>query len=160
MILYLFMAVFFFIVLLMIGLILLQEGKGGGLAGMASGMDGVMGGRNPLRRWTAYFFIAFLVLTIGINKYLYEQSASPIGEGLKAEEPAPKPDLGTTDTEVSKAEPAAATAAPDIPQPNADKPAGKPATIDPKGVVTPPPLPVDKPSKPAPPAEEAAPKEK
>lgn len=37
----LFLIVFFFVSFLIVGLVLLQEGKGGGLTGMSTGMDGV-----------------------------------------------------------------------------------------------------------------------
>ena len=66
---------------LMILMILLQEGKGGGLTGMSSGMDQVMGARNPLRRWTAYFFVAFVLIAIFINWRLFARGQHAIPEG-------------------------------------------------------------------------------
>lgn len=74
--------IFFFVSLMIIGLVLLQEGKGGGLAGMSTGMDGVMGARNPLRRWTAYFFVFFVLLTVGINFYLHLRGREVLPEGM------------------------------------------------------------------------------
>ena len=61
--------IFFFLCFLIICIILLQEGKGGGLAATGgAAMDNVIGGSsNPLRRWTAWFFAFFVVLTITIN---------------------------------------------------------------------------------------------
>ncbi|MCC8109608.1 MAG: preprotein translocase subunit SecG [Planctomycetes bacterium] len=63
--------VFFFISFLIVGMVLLQEGKGGGLTGMSTGMDGVMGAKNPLRRMTAYLFVFFVIMCIGINLYFH-----------------------------------------------------------------------------------------
>lgn len=89
MLIYLLMVFFFFICFIIVGLILLQEGKGGGLAGMGGAtMDGVMGVRNPLRRWTAWMSILFVMFTLGFNAYLswnksadqftgYESKAKP-----------------------------------------------------------------------------------
>lgn len=66
--------VFFLVGFLMLCLILLQEGKGGGLAAMGgAATDSVMGASNPLRRWTTYFFIAFVALSLAIN-YAYKRS--------------------------------------------------------------------------------------
>ena len=65
---------FLLVAFCMVGLILLQEGKGGGLTGNAGGMDAVMGARNPLRRWTAYFFVAFVVLAISLNLFYHHSS--------------------------------------------------------------------------------------
>ena len=78
--------VFLFVAGLMILMILLQEGKGGGLTGMSSGMDQVMGARNPLRRWTAYFFVGFVVIAIFINWRLFArgQHDIPLGDASPA----------------------------------------------------------------------------
>ncbi|MDR1611309.1 MAG: preprotein translocase subunit SecG [Planctomycetota bacterium] len=78
----LFLLVFFLITFLIVGLVLLQEGKGGGLTGMSTGMDGVMGARNPLRRMTAYLFVAFVLLAIGINYYFHRRGDVFIPEGV------------------------------------------------------------------------------
>jgi preprotein translocase subunit SecG len=98
------MIAFFIVCFCIIGLILLQEGKGGGIAAMGgSGMDGVMGVRNPLRRWTAYFAVAFLLLALGINGYIAhkgrqivpdapEAPALPTPPDAPETTPAPKPD--------------------------------------------------------------------
>ncbi len=77
----LFLIVFFLVSLFIVGLVLLQEGKGGGLTGMSAGMDGVMGAKNPLRRMTAYLFIAFVVMCLAINMYFHsrEDTSLPVG---------------------------------------------------------------------------------
>ena len=76
-----FMILFFFIAILIVGLVLLQEGKGGGLTGMSTGMDGVMGAKNPLRRMTAYLFTVFVLMCLAINWYFYERTdqSLPVG---------------------------------------------------------------------------------
>ncbi len=75
--------VFFFISFLIVGMVLLQEGKGGGLTGMSTGMDGVMGAKNPLRRMTAYLFVFFVIMCIGINLYFHNTRAdASIPSGL------------------------------------------------------------------------------
>lgn len=67
---------FGFCALCIIALILLQESKGGGIAAMGvPGMDNIIGARNPLRRLTIYFGIAFLLLMLGINMSLSRKQA-------------------------------------------------------------------------------------
>lgn len=78
----LFLCVFFFISLLIVGLVLLQEGKGGGLTGMSTGMDGVMGTKNPLRRMTAYFFVVFVLMCVFINWYFHQREDTSLPAGL------------------------------------------------------------------------------
>lgn len=93
----LFLIVFFIVSFLIVGLVLLQEGKGGGLTGMSAGMDGVMGAKNPLRRMTAYLFVFFVLLAVTINWYFHqgENAALPTGivlpekEFQTLEEPVP-----------------------------------------------------------------------
>lgn len=93
----LFLIVFFIVSFLIVGLVLLQEGKGGGLTGMSAGMDGVMGAKNPLRRMTAYLFVFFVLLAVTINWYFHqsENAALPAGvvlperEFQTLEEPVP-----------------------------------------------------------------------
>lgn len=68
--------IFFFVAFLLLAMILLQEGKGGMGSVGGQAMDSVMGASNPLRRWTAYFFAAFVILTIAINYNLARQQAS------------------------------------------------------------------------------------
>lgn len=82
----LFMIVFFFVSFLIVGLVLLQEGKGGGLTGMSTGMDGVMGAKNPLRRMTAWLFVFFVLLTISINWYFYSRGDTATPEGIELPE--------------------------------------------------------------------------
>lgn len=77
-----FLIVFFFVSFLIVGLVLLQEGKGGGLTGMSTGMDGVMGAKNPLRRMTAWLFVFFVLLAISINWYFYSRGDTAIPEGV------------------------------------------------------------------------------
>lgn len=79
----LFLIVFFFVSFLIVGLVLLQEGKGGGLTGMSTGMDGVMGAKNPLRRMTAYLFVFFVLLAITINWYFHQRSDTAIPAGVE-----------------------------------------------------------------------------
>ncbi len=87
-------ALFLIICFLIISLVLLQEGKGGGLAAMGAGsMDSVMGVKNPLRRWTTYLFIAFILFAVGINKYYSMQAGGEIPEGIEVE------DVSSTETE-------------------------------------------------------------
>ena len=83
-----FLLVFFFISFCIVGLVLLQEGKGGGLTGMSTGMDGVMGAKNPLRRMTAYLFVAFVVMCLGINMYFHNRVDTSLPSGLEL--PAPQ----------------------------------------------------------------------
>lgn len=82
----LFFIVFFLISLFIVGLVLLQEGKGGGLVGMSTGMDGVMGAKNPLRRMTAWLFVAFVIMAVFINWYFHqrEDKVLPAGIGQSA----------------------------------------------------------------------------
>lgn len=84
----LFLIVFFFVFFLIVGLVLLQEGKGGGLTGMSTGMDGVMGAKNPLRRMTAWLFVFFVLLTVSINWYFYSRGDTSIPEVLELPKPA------------------------------------------------------------------------
>jgi len=148
---YLFMIVFFLIAFFMVCLILLQEGKGGGIAAMGGGgMDGVMGVRNPLRRWTAYLAVVFVILALGINSYIAHKSASDLpvappviipeapesGTPLTPDVPtlpgALAPDANAPAPEApappASPPPAADTAAPDA-APTADP---KATTVDPK----------------------------
>ncbi len=73
-----FLIIFFFVSFLIVGLVLLQEGKGGGLTGMSTGMDGVMGAKNPLRRMTAYLFVFFVLMAITINWYFHQRADSSL----------------------------------------------------------------------------------
>ncbi|MDR1535400.1 MAG: preprotein translocase subunit SecG [Planctomycetota bacterium] len=78
----LFIIIFFLMSFFLVGLVLLQEGKGGGLTGMSTGMDGIMGAKNPLRRLTAYLFAFFLVLTVAINWYFHQRGEVTLPAGL------------------------------------------------------------------------------
>ncbi|MDR3211127.1 MAG: preprotein translocase subunit SecG [Planctomycetota bacterium] len=90
----LFLIIFFFISFLIVGIILLQEGKGGGLTGMSTGMDGVMGARNPLRRMTTWLFVIFVLLTISINYYFFKRGDVSIPSGIEL--PAQQTDITET----------------------------------------------------------------
>lgn len=81
-----FMVIFLFVAILIVGLVLLQEGKGGGLTGMSAGMDGVMGAKNPLRRMTAYLFTFFVLMCLAINWYFHDRADTslPTGAALPA----------------------------------------------------------------------------
>lgn len=79
----LFLIVFFIISVFIVGLVLLQEGKGGGLTGMSAGMDGVMGAKNPLRRMTAYLFVFFVLMCVGINWYFHDSSGTALPQGME-----------------------------------------------------------------------------
>lgn len=61
------MLLFLFLTFVVVALVLLQEGKGGGLTGNAAGMDSVMGARNPLRRMTAIAFCGLVLVSIVVN---------------------------------------------------------------------------------------------
>jgi protein translocase SecG subunit len=75
--------VFAVLALLMVCAILLQEGKGGGLAAMGgAATDSVMGARNPLRRFTAYCFAAFVLVVLGMNYVKNRQANVEINAGL------------------------------------------------------------------------------
>lgn len=83
----LFLIVFFLVSLMIVGLVLLQEGKGGGLTGMSSGMDGVMGAKNPLRRMTAYLFVFFVVMAVTINWYFHQRTDTSLPAGVALPNP-------------------------------------------------------------------------
>jgi len=83
---------------LMTFLILLQEGKGGGLAALggtkAAGVEGVT---NPVRRATAYLAVMFFILLVTLG-VMHKPEASllngkfntaSVGAGAKKEEPKP-----------------------------------------------------------------------
>ncbi|GHV19283.1 hypothetical protein AGMMS49959_03760 [Planctomycetales bacterium] len=75
--------VFFIVAFLMICAILLQEGKGGGLASMGgAATDSVMGGRNPLRKFTAFCFAIFVIVVVGLNYANSRQANVEINAGL------------------------------------------------------------------------------
>ncbi len=76
------MLVFFFVSFLIVGMVLLQEGKGGGLTGMSTGMDGVMGAKNPLRRMTAYLFTLFVLMCLTINRYFHQRVDTSLPGGM------------------------------------------------------------------------------
>ncbi|MCC8179373.1 MAG: preprotein translocase subunit SecG [Planctomycetes bacterium] len=82
-----FLIVFFFVSFLIVGLVLLQEGKGGGLTGMSTGMDGVMGAKNPLRKMTAWLFVLFVLLAIGINYYFHNRADTSVPTGIVLPQP-------------------------------------------------------------------------
>ncbi len=88
----LFGIIFFFVCFFIISMILLQEGKGGGIAAIGGGaMDGVMGARNPLRRWTAYLSIAFVLLALIINYTISRRGLVDVPQGVETAQAAPAP---------------------------------------------------------------------
>ena len=81
----------------MIGLILMQHGKGadagaafGGGAGSAS-LFGASGGANFLSRTTAVLAGVFLVCTLGLAYFGNLRTAAPSGSVLESAVPAPQP---------------------------------------------------------------------
>ncbi|MHC4884670.1 MAG: preprotein translocase subunit SecG [Planctomycetota bacterium] len=111
---------FAFISFCIVGLILLQEGKGGGLAAMGgAAMDNLVGARNPLRKLTTIFAAILLVLIVAIGTSLSQQNLKDesIPDGLAPAAPAPAaPEAGTqpapaAETPVKEA----TTTAPDAP---------------------------------------------
>lgn len=74
---------FFLIAFLIICTILLQEGKGGGLAAMGGAVtDSVMGAKNPLRRMTVYFFICFIAVILALNYSINQENSGQITPGI------------------------------------------------------------------------------
>jgi preprotein translocase subunit SecG len=93
-----FQILFFLAAFFLVALILLQESKGGGITAVGiSGVENIIGARNPLRKLTVGFTIAFviLILAIGVSIIRAQQGATPVI-------PAP--------TELQPAVPGAATA--------------------------------------------------
>lgn len=150
----LFLIVFFLVAFLIVALVLLQEGKGGGLTGMSTGMDGVMGAKNPLRKMTAYLFVVFVLLAIGINYYFHRRGDVSIPEGVAIpearqtlEETAPF--TGPLVVPEAAGEPAESSAAPATPAPAESQAAPAPASAPAE------PAPDASPSLPIPPDEPA-----
>ncbi len=86
---YLLGVLFFVFAFLLIAVILLQEGKGGGLAAMSGAMtDSVMGAKNPMRKITVYLFVGFVALILGLNVYINRQSSVELAPGLTPDIPA------------------------------------------------------------------------
>lgn|GEM_PF-279411 len=169
------MLLFFFVSFCIVGLILLQEGKGGGLAAMGGGsMDSVMGVRNPLRRWTAYLSVAFLVLALGINVSIsrkglrappkaIEEEALPVPPAAPAVTPplvpagdakpeAQKPEAAPVAPAAPEATPIAAPAAPAAAAPAPAAPAAVAPTSATPAVA----IPAASPAAPAPASTEGA----
>lgn len=102
---------FFLFAFLLICAILLQEGKGGGLAAMSGAMtDSVMGAKNPLRRVTVVFFVGFILLVLALNYNINRENNGEIAPGLA---PIAKPAPATTPAvpEANAATPALPTSA-------------------------------------------------
>ena len=89
---------YFLAVVLMVFAILLQEGKGGGLAGLGGARaEATFGASNPLRRFTVVMALAFFFLAVFIDHALAgrrtiteEEPAAPVGQEGPAEPPAGK----------------------------------------------------------------------
>jgi protein translocase SecG subunit len=85
--------IFGFVAILIIGVVLLQEGKGGGIAAMGiSGMDNIMGGRNPLRKITVVLALLFLLLVFGLNISMTSRSEQAVPEALPEQQQTPTED--------------------------------------------------------------------
>lgn len=115
---------------LMTFLILLQEGKGGGLAALggtkAAGVEGVT---NPVRRATAYMAVIFFILLVALgimNKptaSFVKFGATTAGAGAKKEETkAPEAPKAETPAAPAPAAPATPAEAPKAEAPKADAP--------------------------------------
>lgn len=78
-----------FVVFCLIMVILLQEGKGGGITAMGgAAMDSFIGAKNPLRKITVVFSIIFLVLVLAIGVSINSQKGDDvINQSLKTETP-------------------------------------------------------------------------
>lgn len=75
--------IFAFVSFCIVALVLLQESKGGGIAAMGvSGMDNLVGARNPLRKLTVIFSIIFLLIVMGINIILSRNAREEIPAAL------------------------------------------------------------------------------
>ncbi|MCY3022481.1 MAG: preprotein translocase subunit SecG [Planctomycetota bacterium] len=89
---------------IMVFFILLQEGKGGGLASLggtkAAGVEGVT---NPIRRATVYMAVLFFLLAIILGR-LHKPETSAVAGALKSAAEATAPAEGAT-TEPGKAAP-------------------------------------------------------
>lgn len=100
--------IFGFSAFCLVGLILLQESKGGGIAAMGvPGMENLMGARNPLRKLTVAFAIIFLLLVLAIGALVNRQQDAVVPEGLAPAKDESAPAAGT-----AEAPPGTADAAP------------------------------------------------
>lgn len=123
--------IYFIAVVFMILAILLQEGKGGGLAGLGGARaEATFGASNPLRRFTVVmalvmFFIAVFLDFVAAQAGRQLAPAPESGtEGVAAPE---EPGEAAETAEGEAAQPAAGEEAP----PAADEPAAAPATAAP-----------------------------
>ncbi len=117
---------------LMTFLILLQEGKGGGLAGLggtkAAGVEGVT---NPIRRATAYMAALFFLLAIVLG--IMEKPKESIGlapTSSMTPSTAPKKDAGATKSSDAKPADSKGAAKPDAPKTDAAKTETAPASTE------------------------------
>lgn len=106
---------FVILAFLLICSILLQEGKGGGLAAMGGAMtDSVMGAKNPMRRMTVYFFICFIVVVLALNYNINQDNSGSIAPGLTVT-PEPTIPAATTEDVKTPADAPATLPAADVP---------------------------------------------
>jgi len=107
---------FFSASVLIVGSVLLQEGKGGGLAALGgTRAETAFGSSNPVRRLTVVLAVIFFILVIGLSRYKSKSAGLAIGA----------PGTGEAGAEAgADAEPAAAA---DEAAPGDAAPAEKPA---------------------------------
>lgn len=106
-------ALFLLLAFLLICAILLQEGKGGGLAAMSGAVtDSVMGAKNPMRRLTVYLFVFFIVVVLALNYSINQENSGDIAPGLVQPVTAPVALPPLAETPADGGKPAADAAAP------------------------------------------------
>ncbi|HOX08277.1 MAG TPA: preprotein translocase subunit SecG [Planctomycetota bacterium] len=129
--------IFGIVSLLMIVAILLQEGKGGGLAALGgTRAESAFGASNPLRKMTAILSVIFLVLAGGLSLALRPEEAElkkePKADGVEAvvdipaenEKKTPAPAPAPAPAPTPAPEPAKETPKTDGAKPVSEKPAG------------------------------------
>lgn len=161
---YLVLVVYFFVCLFLILVILSQEGKGGGLSGMAGSSAlgetfGFGGASTALRRWTRNVAISFLLLTLAITLWA-GRITKPMQEAF-LEQAADStetqlPGMSGIDNTAIPSTPAPAAPAEAVVTPSPDAPAATeaPVTIPAEPAVTPA---TEAPAQPAEPAATEAP---
>jgi protein translocase SecG subunit len=101
----------------MIGAILLQEGKGGGLSALGGTQaESAFGASNPIRRMTVVLAVLFFLLAGFLSFMSSRESLSPGTEQPTTEE-APQPDETPGDTTTLEGAPAEAKGEPTAPAP-------------------------------------------
>jgi len=137
---YLIVALYVLVCLFLIGVILLQQGKGGDIAnafgggGSSQAVFGARSGATLLTRATSVLAALFVVLSMVLTAWGQRGSSSVVG-GVSAPAPATAPALPPATTA-----PAPATATPPT-QPSTPPAEGAGSTPPPAGTVPPPPPP-------------------